>query len=98
MMNKSRKNTTAVLSLLLLMYMVNAYTVERRHLFKSLVAGSSSILVTIFVPETAHAVISSKYCAYGTGDGCEDLAEGNEYIRQLQQRSATNKEAIQLVR
>lgn len=46
-------------------------------------------------PESAQAVISSKYCAYGTGDGCEDLAEGNEYIKQLQARSAANKETIQ---
>jgi hypothetical protein len=61
-------------------------------------AGTSSILVASQFSEKADAVISSKYCAYGTGDGCEDLAEGNEYIRQLQQRSAANKEAIQLVR
>ena len=50
--------------------------------------------MTLNSPESANA---NKYCAFGTGDGCEDLAEGNEYIRELQARSAANKEAIQLV-
>lgn len=40
-------------------------------------------------------VISSKYCAFGEGDGCDDLAGGNEYIKQLQARSSVNKESIQ---
>jgi hypothetical protein len=34
------------------------------------------------------AVVWSKACASGRGDGCDDLAEGNEFIRSLQQKSA----------
>ena len=47
---------------------------------------------------TTTGIISSKYCAFGQGSGCDDLAEGNPYIRQLQERSAANREAIELVR
>jgi hypothetical protein len=36
------------------------------------------------------AVISSKACASGKGEGCDDLAEGNDFIRSLQQKSAAN--------
>ena len=43
-------------------------------------------------------IISSKYCAYGMGDGCADLAEGNDFIKKLQAKSATNKESAQMVR
>ena len=66
---------------------------NRRILLKSVVSGVSA--ATLLVTEEAHA---SKYCAFGEGDGCEELAEGNELIRQLQARSAANKEAIQAVR
>ena len=59
-------------------------------------ACSTSILLLPGQP--SNAVISSKTCAYGTGDGCDDLAEGNELIRQLQAKSAANKEANILVR
>ena len=38
-------------------------------------------------------IISSKYCAYGEGDDCEDLAGGNPYILELQRKSAANKQA-----
>lgn len=41
-------------------------------------------------------ILSSKYCAYGQGDGCEDLAEGNAFILELQRRSSNNKEQIQV--
>lgn len=43
-------------------------------------------------PFDAMAVISSKACASGKGDGCDDLAEGNELIRSLQQKSAAKAE------
>jgi hypothetical protein len=39
-------------------------------------------------------VLSSKYCAYGQGDGCEELAGGNQLILELQRRSSANKEKI----
>ena len=44
----------------------------------------------IGAPNEAQAVISSKYCASGQGEGCEDLAEGNEFIKKLQEKSAVN--------
>jgi hypothetical protein len=31
-------------------------------------------------------------CEGGQGEGCEALAEGNEFVRKLQQRSAENYE------
>ena len=73
----------------------DAYTFNRRAALKGVVAsvGGASLVELGFVPEPAHAVISGKYCAYGSGDGCEDLAEGNELIKQLQAKSAANKEA-----
>jgi hypothetical protein len=71
---------------------------SRRDLMQGLVVAAGAAASVVAAPKEANAVISSKFCAYGTGDGCEDLAEGNEYIRQLQERSAENKEAIQQVR
>lgn len=46
----------------------------------------------------ANAVISSKYCASGKGEGCNDLADGNEFIRSLQEKSAANAEVYARVR
>ena len=58
----------------------------------SFIAGTATS--SILLPkQPSNAVISSKYCAYGSGEGCDDLAEGNEFIRQLQAKSAANKEA-----
>jgi hypothetical protein len=97
----SLRNTSAgafFLSFFLLVCVAKAYTVDRRQLFKAVIAGTTSVAAVGYSPEIAQAVISSKFCAYGEGDGCEDLAEGNDYIRELQARSATNKEAIQRVR
>mmetsp|Transcript_27882 Transcript_27882/g.34418 ORF Transcript_27882/g.34418 Transcript_27882/m.34418 type:complete len:192 (+) Transcript_27882:40-615(+) len=34
-------------------------------------------------------------CAYGVGDGCEELSGGNEFIKELQRKSAANKELAQ---
>ena len=68
----------------------------RREMLQGLLAGAVS--TTLLVPDEVKAVISPKYCSYGVGDGCEDLAEGNELIRQLQAKSAANKESIQRVR
>jgi hypothetical protein len=48
-------------------------------------------------PTNAGGVLSSKYCAYGAGKDCDDLSEGNELIRQLQAKSAANKEKNVLV-
>ena len=62
------------------------------------VATASSTSIILLPGQPSNAVISSKICAYGTGDGCDDLADGNELIRQLQAKSAANKEANILVR
>jgi hypothetical protein len=58
---------------------------DRRSVFGALIAASCA--------SPADAVLSSKYCAGGVGEGCEDRAEGNEFIRALQEKSATNREA-----
>lgn len=68
----------------------NNAQVNRRNFF-SFVAASTA--ANVLIPEQpANAVISAKYCAYGSGEGCEDLAEGNAFIRQLQAKSVANKE------
>ena len=43
------------------------------------------------------AVIQSQYCASGLGEGCDQLNEGNEFIKSLQQKSLENKEKYQKV-
>ena len=43
-------------------------------------------------------VLRSAGCVYGEGEACADLAEGNEFIQNLQKKSAQNKEANQRVR
>ena len=55
-----------------------------------------TVATTITTPcEVADAtgteVLSSKFCAYGEGNDCDDLAEGNPYILELQRKSAANK-------
>jgi len=67
--------------------------VHRRGFFAKTVATAT--IASVALPEAATAtvdIISSKYCAYGEGSDCEDLAEGNPYILKLQKRSAANKE------
>ena len=36
---------------------------------------------------------ANPYCAAGVGEDCEDLSEGNEFIKSLQEKSAANREA-----
>ena len=55
----------------------------------------TSAFATCAVPTIAHA---AGPCASGVGDGCADLAEGNSLIRELQERSAANKERNEKVR
>lgn len=59
------------------------------------VVSAASLGLLVGHPQEASAVISSKFCAYGEGDGCDDLADGNEYIKQLQARSAANRESTE---
>ena len=88
----------AVLLCLSEAYHPSATPSTRREAFQKASGFAAAAAAVVFGPvPKANAVISSKYCAYGTGDGCEDLAEGNELIKELQARSAANKEAIQQV-
>ena len=75
-------------------------TTTRRQWFNGIVAATAAAATMTAggIIQPANAVISSKYCAYGEGAGCEDLAEGNPLILELQQRSSKNKETIQRVR
>ncbi|CAB9529873.1 expressed unknown protein [Seminavis robusta] len=59
-------------------------TIDRRACLQGLIGFS----VCGFPTSDANAVISSKACASGRGEGCDDLAEGNEFIRSLQEKSA----------
>lgn len=68
---------------------------RRLFLTKALSTAIVSSVVVLSKPKTAHGVISSKFCAYGEGEGCADLAEGNPLIIELQRKSSANKEAIQ---
>lgn len=96
------KHTAAVVaSILLASQQVASYNpggLGRRDLFHGFVSGVAASTLLASGPQEAGAVISSKFCAYGTGDGCEDLAEGNAFIKELQAKSAANKETIILVR
>lgn len=58
---------------------------ERRSFLKSVSAGAALIAA----PFAANA---SPYCAAGVGENCEDLSEGNDFIKALQAKSAENKE------
>ena len=59
--------------------------IDRRSCLAGIVAG-----VCLASPDHANAVISSKQCVSGQGEGCEDLAEGSEFIKSLQKKSAAN--------
>ena len=79
----------AVLNLLI--FTVSGFSVDRRSLLKKSLVG---ITAGIFVaPKPGHGVINNKVCVAGVGDGCDDLAEGNEFVKELQRRSAENREA-----
>ena len=68
---------------------------RRRQLLQGALSGLSAAALLSISPHESQAVISSKSCAMGAGEGCDDLAEGNEFIKSLQQLSAANKDAIQ---
>lgn len=48
-------------------------------------------------PANAAVIRSPGKCANGEGDGCDSLAEDNDLIRSLQQKSSDNREANQRV-
>jgi hypothetical protein len=63
---------------------------SRRLFLLSSITSAATAAVTF--PSSASAVISSKYCASGVGDGCDELNQGNEYIKSLQETSAAHKD------
>ena len=69
---------------------------SRRAWIRQTTAAAVAISTQNIAP--ANAVISSKGCVYGEGDGCQDLAEGNPLILELQAKSAQNRQANELVR
>lgn len=73
--------------------------VMKRRIFfaKALSTAAVSSAVVLAKPRKARGegVISGKYCAYGEGEGCDDLAEGNPLILELQRKSAANRETAQ---
>lgn len=60
--------------------------------FQSAVVASS-VLGAAALPHPANAVSLNKVCTAGVGGDCDDLAEGNEFIKSLQKKSAENREA-----
>lgn len=78
----------------------NSYgnTVGRRDCVNGLVGAAAGICLGFLPPQKAQAVISKEICASGQGSGCDDLAEGNEYIKSLQQKSASNADMYARVR
>mmetsp|Transcript_3945 Transcript_3945/g.5199 ORF Transcript_3945/g.5199 Transcript_3945/m.5199 type:complete len:174 (-) Transcript_3945:81-602(-) len=63
---------------------------RRSFLSKSLVAAT--IIIAQQEPQPAQAVVGAAPCASGVGAGCDDLSEGNDFIRELQEKSAVNKD------
>jgi hypothetical protein len=90
---------TALVSLTLLsgtqVSCYNTKPLDRRSLFGALVAAScvASTCTPAVAADAVVGVLSSKYCAGGVGEGCEDRAEGNEFIKTLREKSAENREA-----
>ena len=65
----------------------------RNDFLRTLTIGSGSIFgLFVGIDNANAAVLQSKGCALGVGDGCDDIAAGNELIRKLQERSAANRE------
>jgi len=69
----------------------SGFSIVRRTVLQSTMAAVSGGL--LMQPNESKAVIESKVCTAGVGDGCDDLAEGNEFIKSLQRKSAENREA-----
>jgi hypothetical protein len=81
----------------------SAFSVNRQTFMKQIATAACST-VAISTPQTSNAasvekadgkIIRADKCAYGEGSGCESLAEENEFIKELQKRSLSKKEATQ---
>lgn len=69
--------------------------IQRREAFRQLLDGSLLALATAAVVSTtepAHAVLGSKGCYQGQGEGCAELAGENSLIQSLQEKSAANRQ------
>lgn len=74
-----------------------------KNLVKSTVAATTAQSVLLLNPKISNAaddqptgkILGSKGCAYGVGEGCSDLSEGNSFIQELQRKSAESKAAAQ---
>jgi hypothetical protein len=75
---------------------------NRQDFIRKLAIGIASVAL----PQVANAaaiensegrILRSDKCAYGEGEGCESLAGDNEFIKNLQRKSAEKKEAVQKV-
>jgi len=73
---------------------------RREAVVRGLLGGAAflSSTTTDNVASAYSGVISSKACTAGTGEGCDDMSSGNEFIRSLQEKSAANREKNQKVR
>ena len=92
-MTTSRFTFHVLVALVLLNTQVSCYNtkpVDRRSLVRNV---SFLATASCLAPPQANAVLSSGFCAQGMGEGCEDRAEGNEFIKSLQEKSAANREA-----
>jgi hypothetical protein len=78
---------TAFLLVLTITSVLGLGVQERRSFFQTASAGLAFVLTP-----NANAILSSKYCASGVGEGCEDRSEGNDFIKALQEKSALNRE------
>lgn len=76
-----------------------AATTSRRDIFQQTAnLVSIAILSNNAAPANADVIRAPGKCANGEGDGCDSLAEDNEFIRSLQKKSSENREANQKVR
>ncbi len=77
----------------------NSNPLHNRRNILSLALTNLAFLSSSCTSSSANAaVLRSAGCVYGEGEACADLAEGNEFIQNLQRKSAQNKEANQRVR
>ena len=71
-----------------------------KQISSSVIAFGSATTTGILKPDIANAqqgILHSDKCAYGEGLGCDSLAGDNDFIKDLQRKSAKRKEAEQKV-
>lgn len=72
--------------------------ISRRQAFVSLAGGAVATVGSNIQLQPAKAVLRSKGCYQGEGEGCSELAEDNELIQSLQEKSLANKDRNEKVR